>query len=751
MIRGAVWLAGAAALAAGIALPAHNREQDLAADFEGFIKPLLKEECFTCHGDRRPSAGISFTAYDGLASVREDAKIWHRAAKEVAEGRMPPKGGLSQEERTRFAQWVAKTVPKAVEDEGPARPTMRRLNQREYTNTIRDLLGIETDLAKTFPSDEVGEGFDSIGDVLTLSPLHLERYVSAAEKLAAQAIWVPQFTERRYDPTQMEFSGGVNLRDNQAAFYSSGTGAFFHTFPASGEYRIKVEAWGQQAGSHPAMLDLDVGASVPKRFNVPGVRGKPTFVEMSVQIPRREQRKIGVTFANDYYAPNHPDPTQRDRNLWVTEVTISGPYGQPDPLPELHQWLIPDTPAKGSEAAYARRALDKFATRAYRRPVTEPELDRLMQVYASEEGFLPGMRLAVTAVLTSPSFLFRPETESGPLTPHALASRLSYFLWSSMPDEGLMGAASEGRLGTEQELRAQVERMLRDPKADSFAEGFAMQWLQLDRLEERAPDPDLFPSWSEDLKGDMLEETRRFFLHVMREDRPILDFLNADYSFLNGRLADLYGVAGISGNEFRMVRMGEAQRSGVLTHGSVLTVTSNPTRTSPVKRGKWVLEQILGEPPPPPPPGADVFAEDVRDATALTLREKMERHRSDPACANCHTKMDSLGFGFENYDAIGAWRSQEDGKAIDASGELPGDVEFTGPEELTAILVAEREKFERCLTEKMLTYALGRGLTDADAEQVDAITRQAQQGEGRFSALVTAIALSEPFRSNPGP
>jgi hypothetical protein len=479
-----------------------------------------------------------------------------------------------------------------------------------------------------------------------------------------------------------------------------------------------------------------------------------------------------VSFLNDYYKPDDPDPARRDRNLIVQSIEVEGPLQAPgDPLPPSHRAIVFRTPKKPEEVTECATAIQQsFAMRAYRRPVTGGELAKLMRFVdlARENGdsFERGIQLAVQATLVSPQFLFRVELYRGgrkrsagktesevigiPLNPFEVASRLSYFLWSSMPDDELFKLALEGKLNDPDTLTQQVRRMLRDSRAQALVENFADQWLQLRLLKTVSPDKALFPSFDEALRESMQKETELFFASVMREDRSILDFLDCDYTFLNERLARHYGVPGVVGDKFRLVRLKGQNRGGLITQASVLTVTSNPTRTSPVKRGRWVLEQVLGTPPPPPPPNVPQLADDKKAALSGSLRQRMEQHRSNPSCTSCHSRLDPPGFGLENFDAVGAWREKDSGFAIDASGKLPSGESFRGPGELKAIFKSRKREFSRCLTEKLLIYALGRGLEDFDACVIDRIVDAVAADQYKFNRMVLEIVKSEPFLKRRG-
>ena len=457
------------------------------------------------------------------------------------------------------------------------------------------------------------------------------------------------------------------------------------------------------------------------------------------------------------------DPDKGERKLFVDNFVILGPLKvKPLPLTESHKRImICGDPEGRYQPECARTILKKLVRRAYRRPVQEEEIETLLSLVelADQEGesFAQGIQQVLRAILVSPHFLFRIEQHPDPnnphlihaINPHELATRISYFLWSSMPDDELFLSAEKGELDTPERVEREVRRMLGEPNSRALAENFAGQWLQLRNLESVAPDPDRFPNFDDELRTAMLRETVLFFETIQQEDRSVLDFLNAPFTFLNGRLADHYGIEDVTGDQFRRVKLDGSQRGGVLTHGSILTVSSYPTRTSPVLRGKWLLDNILGEPPPDPPAGIPELNE--KDVGLLgTLREQLEQHRSNPGCAACHMKMDALGFGLENYDAVGAWRTRDSGFPIDASGTLPGGKSFSGPYELRRILANEKEHFARCLTEKMLTYALGRGLELYDKPTIEEIVKRLERDQYRFSRLIVEIANSKPFRMRRG-
>ncbi len=596
--------------------------------FQADVRPLLAQYCYGCHGARK-KGGLDLRVYSNTASVLQAREEFQKVLRNLRGHIMPPehKPQPTPAQREMLAAWLQSELFYCdCAQPDPGRVTLRRLNRTEYNNTIRDLLGVTWQPAEDFPADDVGYGFDNIGDVLSLPPVLLEKYLASAEKVLSAVI---------------------------------------------------------------------------------------------------------VAHA---------------------------------PYPEGYRRVFIRQPAAPTPAARrdcARQIIENFARRAYRRPVRPREADRLVGFYemAERDGqpFEQGIKLALEAVLVSPEFLFRGELEPEPNNPQAvypidefaLASRLSYFLWSSMPDEELFRLAGQGRLRAN--LEGEVRRMLADPKAVALVENFAAQWLQIRNLDVVAPDHGTFPAFDPALREAMRRETDMFCQNIMLGDRSVLEFLDADYTFANEPLARLYGLAGVKGDAFRRVSLSGTPRGGLLTMASILTITSNPTRTSPVKRGKWVLDNILGTPPPPPPPNVPPLKEGHAGELTGTLRQRMEQHRADPLCASCHARMDPIGFGFENFDGIGAWRAREGNLPIDPSGTLVSGESFQGPAGLRHILLsAKRDEFVRCLVSKFLTYALGRGLEYYDDCALDKITERLARGHYRFSSLVLGVVESVPFQLRRG-
>ncbi|MBX3411893.1 MAG: DUF1592 domain-containing protein [Pirellulales bacterium] len=744
--------------------PAEELSPD--AFFEQRVTPFLETYCQACHTGDVPKGGVSFDGYTSRQSLREHLPVWKKVTEQLDFESMPPADELQPEkaERREIVEWL-KTVGTAPDSGGPVDPgrvTIRRLNRAEYNNTIRDLVGVEIDAAADFPADDVGYGFDNIGDVLSMPPVLLEKFLDAAEKVTNAAIrTVDQnlSTVRRFDAGDKRVEGGM-AADTTRNLYSQGEIFVEPDFPVAGEYILRASAFGDQAGGEPVKMGFHLGRDHLDVVDVPAEVETPGVYEVRAQAQAGRHR-FAVSFDNDYYRTKGPEEERGDRNLYVSFLEVEGPIAlEPTPLPESHRRIIYRTPAEGeADDACARELLVKFASRAFRRPATDDEVTRLVELFKLRRGeggsFEQSIQLAVTAVLVSPSFLFRIEEDrlpsepggiSAPISDYELASRLSYFLWSSLPDEELLAVAAAGTLHEPATCEAQIRRMLTDPKSDALVRNFADQWLQIRSLDRLAPDPKLFPEFDELLRAAMAEESRQFFAGVMREDRSVLELLDANYTYVNERLARHYGLEGVTGEEFRRVELPAGARGGVLTQASVLTVTSNPTRTSPVKRGKWVLETLLGTPPPPPPADVPLLAEGEQAALTGSLRERMVQHRENPNCASCHERMDPLGFGLENFDAVGRWREKDGEFPIDPSGTLPSGENFAGPAELRQILLGSSGEFRRSLAEKLLTYALGRGLEYYDRTAVDSIVHALENNGDRFTPLVTAVVASDPFR-----
>ena len=741
------------------------------AGFAKSIQPLLTKHCLECHNGDDPDVELELHTFRTAESVTANRKTWGKVLTMLRGGRMPPE----DEPRPPKAKvqaaiaWLEETLSYVdCSNADPGRVTIRRLNRIEYQNTIRDLLSVEFDATADFPADDVGYGFDNIGDVLSLSPVLMEKYLAASEQIAGKAIVTAGADAAktvRADGSDLKRSGnGGAGRDGGQMLYSTGEITASFKIALAGEYLIRTRAYGDQAGDEPARMQARIDGREVTTFDVKATSDKPADYDHTMKLAVGT-RRIAMAFVNDYYHPKDPDPNNRDRNLIVLSIELIGPLNvRPEDYPASHRRIFFVGPGdKLTRAEAAEKIVRRFASRAFRRPATDREISRLLKLYllARKDGgnFEQGIQLALTAVLTSPHFLFRFESDPPPnakqqirlLSEYELATRMSYFLWSSMPDKRLFQQAFKGTL--RKNLDSEVRRMLADPKATALVDNFAMQWLQLRNLPTSTPDKKLFPKFNERLRADMRTESMRFFSGIIREDRSVLELVDADYTYLNERLARHYGISGVSGEEFRKVALkgDAARRGGVITQAAVLTVTSNPTRTSPVKRGKWVLENILGTPPPPPPPNVPELIEDAKLAETASLRKRLEMHRSNPGCAVCHRDMDALGFALENFDAVGAWRTKDGKFDIDAAGELPGGAKFNGAADLKKLLRSvKKDSFVRCLTEKMLTYGLGRGVEFYDKCAVDKIAAALAKNDHKFSTLVMEIIKSDPFQKRRG-
>jgi hypothetical protein len=743
-----------AAAVAGVA----GRAAAAPLTFAGDIRPVLEKYCWDCHGDGMDKGGLSLDAYETEADLIKARKKWEGVLFNIDNWLMPPadKEQPTAEERKRLVQWIDDTVfPVDPANPDPGRVTVRRLNKTEYNNTVRDLLGVDLRPADDFPDDDSGYGFDNIGDVLAMPPVLVERYLEAAGRVVDAAVVVgggktETVTINPADLAAAEESG----KEQNGVFmlWSNGEAVFNHEFPAEAEYRLRVVAHATQAGSEPVRMTLRIGEQDPQTHDVTGTAATPQTIEATVRAHKGVQA-VAAGFINDHLEAG------QDRNLFVQSIELTGPlWTDQAPLPESHRRLFTHDPGtEGTEAA-TRKVLGGFASRAYRRPVRPEELDKLAALAAraqqAGQGWEASVKVGMKAALVSPYFLYRIEWQADPddagkiaeLSDFALASRLSYFLWSSMPDDRLLSLAFQKELRPN--LAAEIKRMLADPKARELARNFGGQWLETRNLAIVRPNRKKF-GWDEDLRAAMQGETEAFFHFLLTQNRSVLEFLSADYTFVNERLARHYGIDGVQGAEFQKVSLDPARRRGLLTQAAVLTVTSDPTRTSPVKRGKWVLENLLGTPPPPPPPNVPT----LEAAAELhgTLRQRMEQHRANPACANCHAMLDPIGFGLENFDATGAWRDQDGDQPVESAGRLTSGQEFANANELTTILLRDKsDQFVRTLASKLLTFALGRGVEYYDKPALNQILAQVKKDNYAFHSLITAVAESVPFQKRRG-
>jgi len=742
------------------------------AEFVQDIKPLLERYCFKCHSNKRAKAEVNLEAFVTRPDFFRDGRTWEKVHHMLNQREMPPekKPQPTEDERILLTEFIDAQLSKfdcsnPAVPVNPGRVTLRRLNRSEYNNTVRDLFGVDYRPAADFPNDEVGYGFDNIGDVLSLSPILMEKYLRAAEEITAKAIrtdippYPPQDIIRTKKWGTKSDDQAVRIEnDSFWGMWREGSIDIRYPFRTDGEYLLRLNAYATLAGPELPRMQISLNGKPVKTFEVKEREDERSDFVVKLK-PGKGVHKISVAYLNNYVNNDSPDPALRgDRNLFVKGTTIIGPLDAPQPkLPESHRRVLVRQPKPGESRQVARESLAQFAEKAYRRPVAEEEINRLLSfvdmVMADGGSFEEGMQLASQAVLVSPHFLFRWELDTRPasdetirrLNDWELASRLSYFLWSSMPDAELFRLAKRGELGKPDVLAAQVRRMVADPRSSALVENFAGQWLQIRNLAGVTPDPVKFPTFDDGLRAAMKRETELFFEAVMKEDRSVVELIDADFTYLNERLAGHYGIDGVSGAAFQRVSLPKGSgRGGILTHASILTITSNPTRTSPVNRGKWILEQILGTPPPPPPPDVEELEENEEAITSGSLRERLEKHRAKAECATCHSKMDPLGFALENFDGIGAWRDLDGNFPIDPSGELPTGETIKGPEDLKKVLKS-RETFIRALCAKMLTYALGRGLEYYDKCAVEDICNELKANDYRFTALLNGVISSKPF------
>jgi mono/diheme cytochrome c family protein len=751
-------------------------------------KKMLMQYCTACHNDKLKTAGMSVVPLDAN-NLQADQATWEKILHRVSLGEMPLRGAPRppKEKLQAFTSWLAKSLDdQAAAHPNPGHATVRRMNRTEYANAVRDLLGLNVDFSKDMPADDTGYGFDNIADVLTVSPTLMDRYITVAGRISRLATGQSSrkiITTDYKVPKDLFVNGfGVAAYNERASddlpLDSRGGGAFKFYAPYDATYTIQVflNANTSEEGEINSLNRFEVkvplkaglrtiGASFPKQLaldehvvpkSVLGPRvpaAAPVPIPLDVQVDgARVQRLMVPSVATG------PNVSQSFYLRDVMQISVVGPYdvkGAGD-TPSRRKIFICRPSAELPEAACADKILTALAHHAYRRPVTAADVAPLMKIY--DEGrkgtdFDRGIEAALEAVLVSPSFLFMRENDpshSKPGDVHRisdveLAQRLSFFLWSSIPDDALLAVAEQGRLHNPAVLKAQVTRMLADPRAKALTENFAGQWLYLRRLEYQKPDRRAFPDFDQRLRDAMQTETEMFFDGVVRENRSALDFLDANYTYLNQRLAEHYGVPGIYGTTFRKVDLDPAlHRGGLLGQGAILTVTSYNNRTSVVLRGKWILENLLAAAPPPPPPLVPSL-DDAKNGKKMTVREQMELHRKNPVCASCHTKMDPLGFSLENYDAVGAWRTGYAGQLVDASAVLPDGTKFEGPKGLQDILLSRKDQFIEAMTERLMTYALARGVESYDMPAVRQVRYQASQDDYRMQSIILGIVQSVPF------
>jgi len=743
-------------------------------------RATLDKYCIGCHGGATPVAGLQLGKLD-VANFETSGATWEKLARKLRNREMPPAGMPRPDAATYDAlvkyietgrDHLAEVKP------NPGRPTLHRLNRTEYGNAVRDLLALEIDVADLLPADDIGYGFDNIGDVLQVSPVLLERYLSVARKVSRAAVGDTAMPVAYQTYTIPHGLVQDDRLDEAAPAGSRGGSIVRHLFPVDGEYEISVNIQRSRDDEYLGLererkLDLRLDDQRLKLFTIAASQkkvvlggGTPPDAHLKVRVPvKAGRRELAATFLKDTLIKEGIIERVRDDVVTtyfegVGSITVAGPFNVQGPGKTVTRDKIFVCLPSGTaeEQACATKILSNLAHHAYRRPVVPGDITQLLALYktgAQNGGFESGVRLALQKILVSPDFLFRAEVDPQGAAPGSvykisdieLASRLSFFLWSSIPDDQLLAVAESGRLSDPSVLQAQVKRMLADPRSQALVKNFSGQWLFLRNIERMSPDTTSFPKFDENLRQALSKETELLIASQVREDRSVADLLTTDYTFLNERLAEHYGVKGIYGNEFRRVKLEDPNRYGLLGQASILAVTSYPNRTSPTIRGKWVLEQLLGSPPPPPPPNVPSLKDDAT-AQKMSMRQRMEQHRANPTCAVCHRLMDPLGFALENYDGLGSWRDSAGlgSGPIDASGVLPDGTPFNGPAGLRDVLMKKKDMFVETFTERLLTYALGRGVEEYDHTALRKIARGAAADNQKWSSIILGIVNSTPFQ-----
>jgi mono/diheme cytochrome c family protein len=751
-------------------------------------KKMLMQYCTACHNDKLKTAGMSVVPLDAN-NLQANQATWEKILRRVSLGEMPLRGAPRppKEKLTDFTNWLAKSLDtQAAANPNPGHATVRRMNRTEYANAVRDLLALDVDFTKDMPADDTGYGFDNIADVLSVSPTLMDRYVTVAGKISRMATGQASrrviTTDYKVPKDLFDNGFGVAAYNERASddlpLDSRGGGAFKFYAPYDATYTIQV--FLNSNTSEEGEIDLHnryevkvplkaglrtIGASFPRNLaldehvapkTILGPRepaAAPQQIPLDIQVDGARVKQISVASV-----ATGPNVSQSFYLRDVMQISVAGPFdikGAGDTASRRKIFICRPS-ASLSETACANSIFTNLARHAYRRPVNQADIAPLMKIY--DEGrkgadFDHGIEAGLEAVLVSPSFLFMRENDPAKSKPGdvhkisdlELAQRLSFFLWSSLPDEALLSAAQRNQLHNPAVLKAQVVRMLADPRSKALTQNFAGQWLYLRRLEYQKPDRRAFPDFDVRLRNAMQTETEMFFDGVVRDNHSALDFLDADYTYVNQRLAEHYGIPNVYGTTFRKVQLDPAlHRGGLLGQGSVLTVTSYNNRTSVVLRGKWILENILAAAPPPPPPNVPTLNE-AKNGKAMTIRQQMEVHRANPVCASCHTKMDPLGFSLENYDAVGKWRTGYAGSVVDASAVLPDGTKFDGPKGLQGILLSRKDQFVEALTERLMTYALARGVESYDMPAVRAVRYQAAKDDYRMQTIILGIVQSVPF------
>jgi hypothetical protein len=750
------------------------------------VRAQLDRYCVSCHNQRLKTAGLELDRLDPGAAGQQ-AETWEKVVRKLRSGAMPPAGSRRPDQAGYAALTNALESAldaAAARAPNPGRPSVHRLNRAEYANAVRDLLGVSINPRTYLPADDSGYGFDNIADVLSVSPGLLDRYLAAAGRIARLAVADPSIRPDVAKYRVPMYYVQEDRAGEELPFGSRGGLAVHHHFPADGEYVVKV-VLQRIAGDvvrgigKPRRLEVRLDRARVKEFTLGG-RGmagaqdatRAPDADLEVRFTAKAgTRLIAAAFVKEpmldegVFQPRLPIAsfaywTKIDTEPAIDTIEIRGPYNATSAT-DIRPWqnVFVCRPASAQEeGSCARTILSTLARRAYRRPIGDNDVASLMRFYQAgreKADFDAGIAWAIERILVDPEFLFRIERPPANVAPGTtyvlsdleLASRLSFFLWSSVPDDELLRTATEGRLKDPRTLQQQIARLLADERSHALVENFAGQWLWQRNLRTHAPDTNIFPEFDDNLREAFQTETQLFLQSQLRDDRPVTELLTADYTFVNERLARHYGFEGVYGSHFRRISQPDLRRAGLLGQGSVLTVTSYAHRTSPVVRGKWLLENILGAPPPPPPANIPALRENDEKGKPTSVRERLEEHRNNPICSSCHARMDPLGFALENFDATGKWRTVgEGGTGIDPSGTLPDGTRFNGPAEFRAALVAHREEFVATVIEKLLTYAIGRGVEYYDMPEVRMILKSATAKENRWSALILGVVSSTPFR-----
>jgi hypothetical protein len=732
--------------------------------FAAEVAPLLRDHCVTCHSARDDQPAAGGLVFD--PALAEDAAsallpTWRRALAVVQTGEMPlaPEPAPPACAIKRFANYVAHQEASCTPIADHDAVSLRRLSRAELKRTLDTFLDAPSDVVEDqlLPPDPYGYGFDNNARLLAVSPLHLEQYATIAERLAAWILPSLRSFTRAWTPTDLPQTGPAHADGGHFMLYEPVNVGVTLDAGVEGDYILRARVFGEQAGNDTVLMSFTLDGVENGRFRVPESAASPGIRTQRVHV-KRGSHTVGIGFLNDYWNPDSPDPRDRDRNLGVDALTIEGPLAvDPARVSPLYREVMVCEPTATTHDDCARDILRRLARRVFRAELDEAALAPYSSLVALAESqgddFARGLRLALEAMLVSPRFLYRFEDggrDDALVSAPELATRLSYFLWSAPPDDVLLAAARDGSLLQDGVLAAQVQRMLADPKAEALASVFATQWWDLRALSVVAPDPQAFPTFSETLRASMRRESELFFQGLVQDDASLRRLLDADFTYVDRTLAAHYGLPAPSSDGLvRVALAADSPRRGLLGKAAILTVTSAPARTSPVKRGKWLLDRLLCASPPPPPPNIPSLPE-PGGATGTTVRERLEAHRRDPRCNSCHKTIDPLGFALENFDGIGAWRTTDGEAPVDASGSLPDGRAFAGAPQLAALL-AEDARFTHCVTQKALTYALGRGLTRPDQCAADAIAADLAQGDATVRDLFTRIALSAPFRTQATP